>query len=599
MKKIILIFLFLISVFSYAEECSCPEGHDYGDVVQDITFYPNVKSSELPEPETPPAEESCSASSKTERYFTHVDDGVYWDRYYFIDSYYCVPCSDLDTPFPECDSNSTCTTSWVASGLTAGENTTACSDGGGTVETAKINCIQYERCKTPNSEDTNDTVCPPGQKLCNGVCVLDAVVCVTYFYNSTGGDDDNSTDDGGTDDGGTDDGGTDDGGSDDGGTGGGGTGDDGGTDDGGTDDGGTGDDSNSTDGGTDDGGTDDGGTDDGGTDDNSTSPTDCGEHAHRDFTGQCVCDLGYMFGEFEKCVKIPGGDVVIDPIEGNITSPDCIYPPENSGYKLKYLTTFEAHCLTDIQFYGGGAGKSSKNDTCPKWACYFNYQTDTNNTSDVNATIDIKPVLDKLDMINNSIKTENLNLGSKLDDLGELTKLNTKTLGDKLEALKLTNIAKADAVRSAINNTNTNLGTKLDALFAKNNKTDMTDTNDLLKQIRDGIYDLNDENNTDDNNTDDNNTLDLNITATNYDKKIKNSVTSFGTVVTDRIFNYAPTVFFNAPTGTCGNFNFSMPISGKIYSIPLGEHIDKLVVLASLFYFGAIFAAVVIVLSTV
>jgi hypothetical protein len=92
--------------------------------------------------------------------------------------------------------------------------------------------------------------------------------------------------------------------------------------------------------------------------------------------------------------------------------------------------------------------------------------------------------------------------------------------------------------------------------------------------------------------------VDFNSSAIDYNTKIKEEATSFGATVTDRVLNYVPSVIINAPTGSCSDFSFVLPLTSKTYKIKFKEHIDKLAYLSVLFYFFGIFGAVIIVLST-
>ncbi|HEY9128492.1 MAG TPA: RHS repeat-associated core domain-containing protein [Sulfurovum sp.] len=74
--------------------------------------------------------------------------------------YRCEYCNEPDIPFSENDKNATYSDQWRIDSLEAEEKRQTCSENNGTIETAKLTCVDYERCKIKNipectEEDTD------------------------------------------------------------------------------------------------------------------------------------------------------------------------------------------------------------------------------------------------------------------------------------------------------------------------------------------------------------------------------------------------------------------------------------------------------------
>ncbi|UFS62754.1 polymorphic toxin type 33 domain-containing protein [Sulfurimonas sp. HSL-3221] len=73
----------------------------------------------------------------------------YYDNHYANEFYQCLLCNESDIPFPVQESNATYSTPWRSDTLDAPASHQQCIDSNGTIESGKLTCVNYERCKLP------------------------------------------------------------------------------------------------------------------------------------------------------------------------------------------------------------------------------------------------------------------------------------------------------------------------------------------------------------------------------------------------------------------------------------------------------------------
>lgn len=159
------------------------------------------------------------------------------------------------------------------------------------------------------------------------------------------------------------------------------------------------------------------------------------------------------------------------PFQGIMDFSTCIFTPN--------AWTYNCSGSDKVACYYSDSNSTSPDDNTPP----SDSDTDSNSTAggDTNTTGgDIDGVNGRLDTIIDELSSDG-QINKSLGDLGTTINNAANGLGDKL-----------DAVKTRINGMNQNLGDKLDAIKnAINNKptggTDMTNTNDLLREISDKL----------------------------------------------------------------------------------------------------------------
>ena len=149
-KKLFLFLSILTYSYSGSIPCGCPVGK-YEDKGFGFSY------------------ERCY-SSPPPKVFCYSGTPVYHMEHHWISSgkcgllegYYvfCKPCSNIDFSFPQKDSNFTYSGSWKKNDNNLTLYRENCSKDDGTIESAKLTCVDYERCKIPAC-DQNNTNFPP------------------------------------------------------------------------------------------------------------------------------------------------------------------------------------------------------------------------------------------------------------------------------------------------------------------------------------------------------------------------------------------------------------------------------------------------------
>lgn len=225
-------------------------------------------------------------------------------------------------------------------------------------------------------------------------------------------------------------------------------------------------------------------------------------NSHTGINGICVCNNGFIYGGYERCV--PGNpdnhsdDNSSDTGDGS-SDDNCDYPLIYKGFHFQGLVFFRSTCVDDIMFYANGNGSAYQLDSCEQWGCYYNVPDNNssnpnNGDGDNNATgsldnnssdpdnnasnnLDLKPALIRLDKINKSVNLANRSLGSKLSDLNKNVKNNTDVLSNDIDQLKKQNIVNAGGIVDSVHHNTDVLGNKLDDikdLLKGNNDSDKT-----------------------------------------------------------------------------------------------------------------------------
>ena len=181
MKKFILFFMFVNTLFmntlsaevEYCNEAngdcfisiSCPAGQ-YWEIYNESEYTSVQQFGNLPYPynEWSFCQPSISLSIYIKR-VNHCPENTTNSTWCQFTDYkkeaHCVACNQNDTPFPEEENNSTYSEPWRADSLQAAEHFQECSDNNGTIESAKITCVDYERCKISTCTQPNTSFPDP------------------------------------------------------------------------------------------------------------------------------------------------------------------------------------------------------------------------------------------------------------------------------------------------------------------------------------------------------------------------------------------------------------------------------------------------------
>ena len=586
MKKILITFFLFFTSLLYSDSnpdtftnCTCSEGYYWVNTSTTVSS-PGLQPSATIYDANSYTCNTVQRSSGVWNFYSELATSDIYDYYTktsILDT--CTLCNDADISFPLQDTvNFTYSSTWLASGEDASAGQQMCSDANGTIETAKTQCLDYERCKipiivqpcdgiivdglcqdcvpnsSPNVEGTSCD-CDYGYKEELGSCVPDPDRDGDGVSNDDDAFPDDATETTDTDKDGI--------------------GDNADTDD---DNDGFSDYQESLDG-TDskDSSSNSGVSPDGGGDNTSdTTDTDTIDHTdpilcpdslplglnevYRADDCKVICSTGYVRDASYVCSL---------PIEDE----DCSHTDDFLNWDFQSITSTCQECYLLIQ-NNGGSGYRYELPNCTTGTCACFYNIDDDNTETNSSEIGDSNTTDSFDdseIVSKLIDIKNINtiLNTKLDSIDLSITSQTSILASKLDSLSTIASNASSTNEQSIKNQSAYLGTKLDNIKnAIDNKsiisssTDMTQTNGLLSEISEKMVD--EESELEYDNTDLNNAYASAKTA--FDNTLVSFTTSYNDMVS--LFNgaHSPTVtssadcFLSSGNTAFGGVNFDFSI---------------------------------------